>query len=89
MRGAIPPLLNTPSWHGAQLKKSTETTSPLPFTVSSLQVRELITKQCELFCSGAHPYEMTVVIKRRPLLQCLRYGTSDPRSSPRIKYSLV
>jgi len=30
MRGAIPPLPNTPSWRGAQLKKSTGTT--LPFT---------------------------------------------------------
>jgi len=26
MRGAIPPLPNTPSWRGAQLKKSTGTT---------------------------------------------------------------
>jgi hypothetical protein len=29
MRGAIPPLLNTPSWGGARLKKSTGTTLPL------------------------------------------------------------
>jgi len=28
MRGAIPPLPNTPSWRGAQLKKSTGTTLP-------------------------------------------------------------
>jgi hypothetical protein len=31
MRGAIPPLPNTPSWRGAQLK-STGTTLPLPST---------------------------------------------------------
>jgi hypothetical protein len=34
MRGAIPPLPNTPSWHGAWL--STGTTLPfLPYTTSS------------------------------------------------------
>jgi hypothetical protein len=32
MRGEIPPLPNTPSWRGAQLKKSTGTALPLPFT---------------------------------------------------------
>jgi hypothetical protein len=32
MSGAIPPLPNTPSWRGAQLKKkSTGTNLPLPF----------------------------------------------------------
>jgi len=30
MRGAIPALSNTPSWRGAQFKKSTETTLTLP-----------------------------------------------------------
>jgi len=29
MRGAIPPLLNKPSWRGAQLKESTWANSPL------------------------------------------------------------
>jgi hypothetical protein len=33
MRGTIPPLPNTPSWRGAQLKSSTGTTLPLTFTV--------------------------------------------------------
>jgi hypothetical protein len=34
MSGAIPPLPNTPSWRGAQLKKRTGTTLflPLPLT---------------------------------------------------------
>jgi hypothetical protein len=32
MRGAIPPLSNTPSWHGAQLKKKSKGTT-LSFTV--------------------------------------------------------
>jgi len=31
MREAIPPLLNTPSWRGGQLKKSRGTTLPLTF----------------------------------------------------------
>jgi hypothetical protein len=30
MREAVPPLTNTPSWRGAQFKKSTGTTLPLP-----------------------------------------------------------
>jgi hypothetical protein len=30
MSAAIPPLSNTPSWRGAQLKRSTGTTLPLP-----------------------------------------------------------
>jgi len=45
MHGAIPPLPNMSSWHGAQLKKSTGTTLPLPskysvlgFTISSYKV---------------------------------------------------
>jgi len=33
MLGAIDPLPSTPSWRGAQLKKSTETTLPLLFTL--------------------------------------------------------
>jgi hypothetical protein len=33
MSGAIPPLPNMFSWYGAQLKKSTETTLPLPFRI--------------------------------------------------------
>jgi hypothetical protein len=33
MFGAIPPLPNTPSWHGAQLKKSTGTALPFTFTL--------------------------------------------------------
>jgi hypothetical protein len=31
MRGAIPPLLNTPSWRGAQLKHRDNFTSTLTF----------------------------------------------------------
>jgi hypothetical protein len=31
MSGAIPPFPNIPSWRGAQSKKSTGTTLPLPF----------------------------------------------------------
>jgi hypothetical protein len=34
MRGAITPLPHTPSWRGYQLKKSTGTTLPLPFTLN-------------------------------------------------------
>jgi hypothetical protein len=30
MSGALPPFPNTPSWRGAQLKKSTGTTLPVP-----------------------------------------------------------
>jgi hypothetical protein len=30
MCGTVPPLPNTPSWHGAQLKTSIGTTLPLP-----------------------------------------------------------
>jgi len=41
MSGAIPPLLNnTPSWHGAQLRKSTGTTLTSPFTFTELSVPE-------------------------------------------------
>jgi len=36
MSGAIPPLLNTPSWRGAQFKNSTGATLPLPFNRSSV-----------------------------------------------------
>jgi hypothetical protein len=32
MRETIPPLPNTPSWRGSQLKKGRGTTLPLPFT---------------------------------------------------------
>jgi len=39
MSEAIPPLPNTPSWRGAQLKKSTGTT--LPFTFIHRSVRDL------------------------------------------------
>jgi hypothetical protein len=35
MCGAIPPLPNTPSWRGAQFKKSIGTTLPLPFYVTT------------------------------------------------------
>jgi hypothetical protein len=35
MRGAIPPLPNTPSWRCTQLKKSTGATSLVPFTFYS------------------------------------------------------
>jgi len=37
MRGAIPPLPNTPSWRDAQLKRTnTGTALPLPFIVISV-----------------------------------------------------
>jgi hypothetical protein len=37
MRGAIPPLPNTPSWYCAQLKEqSTGTTLPLPLTSTAI-----------------------------------------------------
>jgi hypothetical protein len=35
MSGAIPPLRNTPSWRGAQFKKSTGTTLPLALPSST------------------------------------------------------
>jgi hypothetical protein len=38
MCGAIPPLPNTPSWCGAQFKKSTGTTLPLPLHISDTRV---------------------------------------------------
>jgi hypothetical protein len=34
MHGAIPPLPNTSSWRGAQLRKGTGTTLPLPLAYS-------------------------------------------------------
>jgi hypothetical protein len=38
MRGAIPPLPNTPSWRGAQLKKMKNSTgTTLPFTLQESQ----------------------------------------------------
>jgi hypothetical protein len=43
MSGAIPLLPNTPSGRGAQLKKGTGTTLPLPFT-----------RKTENGCSGAY-----------------------------------
>jgi hypothetical protein len=39
MRGAIPPLPNTPSWRGAQFKKE-GTGTTLPFTFSSISGTE-------------------------------------------------
>jgi hypothetical protein len=33
MRGAIPPLPNTPSWRDAQFKKKAQEQLPLPFTL--------------------------------------------------------
>jgi hypothetical protein len=46
MRGAIPPLPNTPSWCGAQLKKSTGSTlfSPLPLIENVKKYISVITK---------------------------------------------
>jgi hypothetical protein len=38
MCGAVPLLPNTPSWHGAQLKKCTGTTLPLPFILIALDI---------------------------------------------------
>jgi hypothetical protein len=40
MRGAIPPLPNTPSWRGAQL--STGTTLPLPLSVGIIGLRPVL-----------------------------------------------
>jgi hypothetical protein len=40
--GAIPPLPNTPSWHGAQLKKSTMATLPLPLVTNQNCIHEEI-----------------------------------------------
>jgi hypothetical protein len=36
MRGAIPPLPNTPSWRGAQFKYKQGKILPLPFLLSTL-----------------------------------------------------
>jgi hypothetical protein len=55
MRGAIPPLPNTPSWRGAQLQKGTGTNSPLPFTFTSryeYSWRFLLTKRHTLSYNG-------------------------------------
>jgi hypothetical protein len=43
MRGAIPPLPNTPSWHGAYL--STGTTLPLPLPVLIYKVSQLASQE--------------------------------------------
>jgi hypothetical protein len=40
MHGAIPTLLNTPSWRGAQL--SAQTTLPLPLTCLNLTFKQFI-----------------------------------------------
>jgi hypothetical protein len=50
MRGSIPPLPNTPSWRGAQFKKSTGTTLP------SLVMLDNIVMKLDLLIQG----EMTV-----------------------------
>jgi hypothetical protein len=39
MRGAVPPLHNTPSWRGAQLKASTGSALPLPLNRICLGMR--------------------------------------------------
>jgi len=38
MRGAILPFTNTPSWHGAQFKKSAVTTLRLPLLYINLKL---------------------------------------------------
>jgi hypothetical protein len=44
MRGAIPPLPNTPSWRGAQLKHRDNFTLPIGFDAHLLQIK---TNYCE------------------------------------------
>jgi hypothetical protein len=39
MRGAVPPLPNTPSWHGAHLKHRDNFTFTLYYTMNPLMVR--------------------------------------------------
>jgi len=53
MRGAIPPLPNTPSWRGAQ-EKSTGTTLPFTFSINNTNMPAVRTQ------AGAIPAPLIV-----------------------------
>jgi len=54
MRGAIPPLQNTLSWRGAQLKKCTESNLPLLYLTSERRHRHKISYYRILYEMSLH-----------------------------------
>jgi hypothetical protein len=62
MRGAIPSLPNTPSWRGAQLKKSTGTALPLPLPLP-LYEDQIEFNVCVCVCV------CVCVLRKRPIAQ--------------------
>jgi len=62
MSGALTPLPNTPSWHGAQLKKSTGT--PLPFYTKNLSMSIFTSNQTQNFSNALVDLRALLNIKR-------------------------